>query len=172
MRVAGSLCFVAWKLNMLNLIIRNSLYFSKAGFRRSVAAAAMFAYVSALSGCGESVTTAPKQSPGPKSTDEIGEFKPELGKETVDSKVKISNPVTGALEAYEPLKQQVAELGIDQAVQMFNALEGRYPKDHDEFMTRVIKANNIRLPALSSDKSYEYDVENHCLMVVRKQPAQ
>ncbi|MEQ9410623.1 MAG: hypothetical protein RIK87_23000 [Fuerstiella sp.] len=102
-----------------------------------------------------------------KTTDDIGEYTPEEGQETVDSKVKVSNPITAPLEAYEPLKQQVAEMGVTHAVQMFHALEGRYPKDHDEFMTKVIRQNNIRLPALGAGKRYEYDVANHQLMVVR-----
>jgi len=102
-----------------------------------------------------------------KTTDDIGEFKADDGKAVVDSKVKITNPVTGALEAYEPLKQQISELAITQAVQLFQATEGRYPKDHDEFMTKVIKQNSIRLPALPKGRKYEYDVENHALMVVK-----
>ncbi len=106
-------------------------------------------------------------TPTPKTTDDIGEFDPDEGKVTVDSEVKISNPITGALEAYGPMKQKAAELGVTKAVQMFHALEGRYPKDHEEFMTRVIKENNIRLPLLGSGKKYEYDVENHQLLVVR-----
>ena len=107
-----------------------------------------------------------KQSARLKSTDNIGEFKAEDGKQTVSSKVKISNPITGALEAYEPTKQKIGELQIQHSVDIFNAMEGRYPKDHEEFMTKVIKANNIRLPKLGPGKQYQYDVENHALMVV------
>ncbi len=102
----------------------------------------------------------------PKTTDEIGEFDPADGKQVVDSRVRISNPITGALEAYQPLKEQVAGLGIDHAVNLFYATEGRYPKDHDEFMNRIIRENQIRLPVLGSGKSYEYDVANHKLVVV------
>lgn len=101
-----------------------------------------------------------------KSTDDIGEFKPQEGRQVVDSDVVMTNPITGPLEAYEPLKQQISELAITQAVQLFHATEGRYPKDHEEFMTRVIRQNGIRLPELSPGKRYEYDVQNHCLMVV------
>ena len=120
-------------------------------------------------GCSDMVeprTSQPQQTAKLKTTDDIGEFKAEDGKATVSSKVKISNPITGALEAYEPLKQQVGELKIQHAVGIFNAIEGRYPKDHEEFMTKVIKANNIRLPQLGPGKQYQYDVENHALMVV------
>ena len=66
--------------------------------------------------------------------------------------------------------EQVAEIPIIQGVQLFHATEGRYPKDHEEFMTRVIKANKIKLPKLSEGKRYEYDVENHKLMIVREEP--
>lgn len=129
-----------------------------------------------IAGCGNSGMVSKKQAddagqPGGgglkiKSTDDIGEFNPEEDQQVVDSKVVITNPITGPLEAYEPLKQQISELAITQAVQLFHATEGRYPKDHDEFMTRVIQQNQIRLPQLSPNKRYEYDVQNHCLMVV------
>lgn len=107
-----------------------------------------------------------------KTTDDIGEFDPAAGKETVDSKVKVSNPITAPLEAYGPMKQQIAELGITHAVRIFHAMEGRYPKDHEEFMTKVIRQNNIRLPSLGPGKRYEYDVANHELLVVRDAPEQ
>jgi hypothetical protein len=126
-------------------------------------------------GCSDMVaprTSQPKQTAKLKTTDDIGEFKAEDGKQTVSSKVKISNPITGALEAYEPLKQKVGELKIQHSVDIFNAIEGRYPKDHEEFMTKVIKANKIRLPQLGPGKRYQYDVENHALMVVTEAAAE
>ena len=86
--------------------------------------------------------------------------------------MKISNPITGALEAYQPLKRKIAGLGIDHAVGLFHALEGRYPKDHDEFMTRIIDENKLRLPALPSEMSYQYDVANHKLVVIRNDTGQ
>lgn len=127
-------------------------------------------------GCAEEVRTVSPRSDTakiakPKTTDDIGEFDAQDGKQVVDSKVNISNPLTGALEAYQPLKEQVAGLGIDHALGLFQALEGRYPKDHAEFMARIIKENNIRLPTLGAGKSYEYDVQNHKLVIVMDQPA-
>lgn len=126
-------------------------------------------------GCGDLVepqASQPKQTAKLKTTDDIGEFKAADGKQTVSSEVKISNPITGALEAYEPTKQKIGELAIQKSVDIFNAIEGRYPKDHEEFMTKVIKANKIRLPALSPGKQYQYDVENHALMVVTEAAAE
>ena len=117
-----------------------------------------------LSGCVES---APATRPKRKTTDKIGEFDPNAGNEIVKPEVKITNPITGPLEAYHPLMQQVAALGIEHAVNLFNASEGRYPNSYDEFMARIIKENNIRLPVLSPGLEYQYEVENHKLLVIR-----
>lgn len=117
-----------------------------------------------LSGCIESQTpSAPKQ----KTTDKIGEFDPNAGDEVVKPEVRITNPITGPLEAYHPMMQKVAALGIEHAVNLFNASEGRYPNSYDEFMTRIIEENKIRLPVLSPGLEYQYDVENHKLLVIR-----
>ena len=125
---------------------------------------AVFIVAILLSGCMESQqSTAPK----PKTTDKIGEFDPNAGSEVVKPDVKITNPVTGPLEAYHPLMQQVAALGVEHAVNLFNGLEGRYPNSHEEFMTRVIKENSIRLPVLQPGLEYQYDVENHKLLVIQ-----
>ncbi|MEZ6124326.1 MAG: hypothetical protein R3C49_14305 [Planctomycetaceae bacterium] len=128
-------------------------------------------------GCSGTLDTsekAPDRSRGlkVKSTDEIGEFKEQPGQRVVDSKVEYTNPITGPLEAYDPMKQQIAELAIQQAVQVFYATEGRYPRDYDEFMSEVVRKNNVRLPELGVGKRYEYDVENHKLMVVKDEKPQ
>ena len=109
-----------------------------------------------------------KSTPGVRTTDEIDEFDPAANNDLADTEVKVTNPITGPLEAYGPLKLQVAELGITQAVEMFRATEGRYPKDHDEFMQKVIKANRIRLPEPNAGQRYQYDVKNHKLVVVQE----
>ncbi|MCH2210043.1 MAG: hypothetical protein MK110_01985 [Fuerstiella sp.] len=100
-----------------------------------------------------------------KTTDNIGEFKGD--KRVVEPKVKATNPITAPLQAYEPMKQRIAGLGIEHAVNLFHALEGRYPKDHEEFMQRIIKENNMQLPEPARGFSYEYDVQNHKLVVVK-----
>ena len=120
-----------------------------------------------LWGCSEMVSTDPERNKPlrPKTTYDIGEFKGDS--EVVQPDVEVSNPLTAPLEAYEPMKQKLAALNIDQAVNLFHATEGRYPKDHDEFMQRVIKANRIRLPEPAHGLRYEYDVDAHKLVVVQ-----
>lgn len=124
------------------------------------------------SGCSEGKKTGKdisKKSGGglkPKTTEDIGEFKPEEGKEVVDSTVKYTNPITAPFEAFDPTKQKLSEGLITQLVEMFRATEGRYPKDYDEFKKRVIDENKMRLPTLGVGKRYQYDVAQHKLIVV------
>ena len=129
-----------------------------------------------LSGCADEVITGPEaDKPAEKQNKNvaIGEFDPAAGKEVVDDQVQISNPITGPLEAYGPLKRKVVtDIGIKHAINLFHATEGRYPKDFDEFMTRIIKQNRINLPTPGAGMHYGYDVENHELVVVRDQPSQ
>ena len=104
-----------------------------------------------------------------KKTQEVGEFDPDGGAKVDDGKVNqqhLATPGIGALAGYGPAAQQASKLAVQQALNLFNAANGRFPKDHDEFMDKIIKANNIRLPVLPGGRQYQYDVENHELVVV------
>ncbi len=129
----------------------------------------VFAFI-LLAGCVDS-QPAPATSPLKKTTDKIGEFDPNAGDAVVKPDVKITNPITGPLEAYGPIVQQIAAMGIDHAIGLFYATEGRYPNSYDEFMTRIIKENNMRLPVMPTGLEYQYDVENHKLVVIRSAEA-
>ena len=117
-----------------------------------------------------------QEKPKPKpivgeTTQDIGEFDPNSGQEVSDGKVEL-NLVTGAAGAYGPAVQKISSIQITHAVNLFNAAEGRYPKDHEEFMSKVIKRNNIRLAMLPHGSAYKYDVENHTLVVVKVEKAE
>ncbi|MFK7820560.1 MAG: hypothetical protein AB8G99_17705 [Planctomycetaceae bacterium] len=104
----------------------------------------------------------------PKFTSKIGEFDPNADREVSSSKGSYSNPITGALEMYGPTVERMAKMKIESAVRNFQALNGYYPRDYEEFMERIIKQNHIKLPVLPRQMEYQYDVENHKLVVVRK----
>lgn len=102
-----------------------------------------------------------------KQTQEIEEFDPEGEDKAADLQVKPnSSPLTAIGGGATFAIAQAAKLKITQALNLFKAYEGRYPKDHDEFMTKVIKANQIQLPVLPGNRRYQYDVENHELVIV------
>jgi hypothetical protein len=56
---------------------------------------------------------------------------------------------------------------ITHALNLFNASEGRYPESHEEFMEKIVKFNNIKLPELPPGHKYVYDPEANELMVER-----
>jgi hypothetical protein len=56
---------------------------------------------------------------------------------------------------------------IPKALQLFNATEGRNPMSHEEFMEKIVQANNIRLPELAEGHRYLYDPTTNELMVER-----
>lgn len=62
-------------------------------------------------------------------------------------------------------QRAVFEIQIPSAVNLFTATEGRKPNSHDEFMSKIIKANQIRLPELPAGQTYVYDPEIGELMV-------
>lgn len=122
-----------------------------------------------LCGCWAEFDRQTKKSPNSiigKKTQDIGEFDPNAKKKVSDSKIRAEDPLTGPMMAYGPMMEKISKLGVDQAINLFYATEGRFPKDHEEFMTRIIKENNIQLPVLPFKAKYQYDVENHKLVVI------
>jgi hypothetical protein len=125
-----------------------------------------------LSGCMESLGKQVQKKPNEgiigKKTDDIKEFDPNAAKQVVsDSKVRVDDPVLYAMQAYGPAVEQISTMYIDHAIDLFHATEDRYPKDYNEFMTRIIKENQIKLPVLPGGARYAYDVEKHKLRIVR-----
>lgn len=119
-------------------------------------------------GCGASAPEPPKKEGiFGKTTQDIGKFDPNARQAVSDQKIHASEPITAPLVAYGPITEKAVILQIDHAVNLFNASEGRYPKDYDEFMERIIKENNIRLPVLPFGGQYKYDEEKHTIVVVR-----
>jgi hypothetical protein len=62
--------------------------------------------------------------------------------------------------------EKVAIVGVDYQLSVFYATEGRYPASHEEFMEKIIKANDLKLPVLPYKGQYVYDVEKHELKAV------
>jgi hypothetical protein len=103
-----------------------------------------------------------------KTTQEVGAFDPNQANQVVSNqKINAQDPVTGPLAAYGPMVESLAKTQITHALGIFNATEGRYPANHEEFMERIIKENNIQLPKLPYQGKYMYDVEKHELVIVR-----
>jgi hypothetical protein len=102
-----------------------------------------------------------------KKTQDIGEFDGNKANQVVsDTKIRATDPISAPLSAYGPMVEKISMIQITNALELFRATEDRYPKDHEEFMQRIIKENNIQLPVLPYKGKYQYDVENHELKAV------
>jgi hypothetical protein len=62
-------------------------------------------------------------------------------------------------------ERMVFDVTIPEAMKLFKAMEDRAPKSHEEFMEKIIKANNIHLPELPEGSRYMYDPKTEQLMV-------
>jgi hypothetical protein len=62
-------------------------------------------------------------------------------------------------------EKAVFDIQIPQAMNLYRATHGNFPKSHKDFQTHIIKANNLRLPELESNQRYVYDPETQKLMV-------
>lgn len=110
-----------------------------------------------------------------QSTSNIGEFDPNAGGRVSDSQIdenRLATPIVGPLAAYGPIIERLSKMHIEQAVNLFYAEHGRFPKSYEEFMERIVRANHIELPVLPGNLQYQYDVENHRLEVVEIPPAE
>ena len=58
---------------------------------------------------------------------------------------------------------------INHALDLYNAEHGNYPRSHEEFMTKIIAANQVALPELDEGQEYTYDPEDHTLKVQPRQ---
>lgn len=74
--------------------------------------------------------------------------------------------VATPVAAYFSTKERVAfDIQIPEALKLFKATEDRMPKTHEEFMSKIIEANNIQLPTLPAGHRYVYDPKRGELMV-------
>ncbi len=79
-----------------------------------------------------------------------------------------SNMITVSGSTFWRAKEKITfEIQIPKALQLYKALNGKGPKDHQQFMKEIVKANQIKLPKLPDDHRYEYDPKTEQLMVAK-----
>ncbi len=112
-----------------------------------------------------------------KRTQEIKNANAELktGKAQVAStRIVAKDPITLPGNAYVTIIGRTSMLNMQHAMDLYHAENDRYPKDYNEFMDVIIKANNIALPRLPHYQEYGYDEKEHKLVILeypdRKNP--
>jgi len=119
------------------------------------------------SGTPAGVVAAPSETPVPTVLEKAGVGSGKKGRSLDKHEGIYVTPAKTLFAAKEKIK---FEIEIPKAIQTFDALEGRAPKSHEEFMEKVIKANNFQLPELPEGHKYVYDPMTKTLMVEKPAP--
>ena len=111
----------------------------------------------------------PKKSIIGKKTQDITEYDPAAGKVVSEGKYKSSliKSAMGNARAYGSAVENIEVPRVNQLLEMHRATTGEYPKTYQEFMDEIIFKNNHKLTMLPHGSSYQYDVKNHKLIVVK-----
>jgi hypothetical protein len=88
------------------------------------------------------------------------------GAQVASTKIVKKDYISLQGNAYVAIIGQTSILSIQHAMDLYHATNDRYPKDYDEFMAEIIKANNISLPALPAYQKYGYDEKEHKLIIL------
>ena len=115
---------------------------------------------------------AEKPKPEPiigKKTQDITEYDPTAGKVVSEGKYESSliKSAMGNARAYGTAVENIEVPRVNQLLEMHRATTGEYPKTFKEFMDEIIFKNNHKLTMLPHGSSYQYDVKNHTLIVVK-----
>jgi len=111
----------------------------------------------------------PKESIIGKKTQDITEYDPAAGKVVSEGKYESSliKSAMGNARVYGSAVENIEVPRVNQLLEMHRATTGAYPKTYQEFMDEIIFKNNHKLTMLPHGSSYQYDVENHKLIVVK-----
>ena len=113
------------------------------------------------------VVAIPSEAPAKTVLEKAGVGSGKKGRSLDQHEGIIVTPAKTLFAAKEKIK---FEIEIPHALNLYKALEGNAPKSHDEFMEKIIKANNIALPELPEGHKYVYDPMTETPMV--EKPAQ
>jgi len=104
-----------------------------------------------------------------KRTQEIKNATTEIeqkGATVATTKITAKDPITLPGNAYVTMIGQTSILNMQHAMDLYHAENDRYPRNYDEFLSEIIKANNIALPQLPYYQKYGYDEKEHKLVIL------
>jgi hypothetical protein len=130
---------------------------------------ALLACLVFFSGCMDLLKPAPPQpapppTPVPTVTERVQATPENVG---VKGKEYGGGIITEPLAQRWRVQDRLVMQNVDYALKLYQADQGRYPATHDEFMEKIIRANNLKLPDLPPGQRYLYVAETHELMVER-----
>jgi len=105
--------------------------------------------------------------PAPPPSANLEKAQPGVGKQGRDyGGGAIMAPVTVPVRTLFQARDRITfDIQIAEAMKLYKATNGAAPKTHEEFMEKIIKENQIKLPELPAGKRYVYDPKQEDLMV-------
>jgi hypothetical protein len=103
-----------------------------------------------------------------KTTTKVGEWDPDAGLEIVVEDGEDINMINRNMKTLGKVNHKIAILRVQDGLNKYRALEGHYPKTYEEFMEKAFPTWIIKLPEPLTTCEYQYDVENHELLIVKK----
>ncbi len=73
--------------------------------------------------------------------------------------------ITTPISVYFQAQERLIFDQVSHALKLYDAEHGSKPKTEEEFLTKIIQANNIRLPKLPDGSKYKYDPQQGELLV-------
>ena len=65
--------------------------------------------------------------------------------------------MAGPVKAYFNTREKIVfDIALPHSANLFNALHGRNPKSHEEYMKEIVESNQIKLPELPQGMVYRY----------------
>lgn len=116
--------------------------------------------------------TKSKEKPFSKKTQAIDKMQQGDVKVVQQGDNYVIGSASSVIDVYQEKLVEIHALHVDYAIKLFRAQHDRYPEDYDEFMSQIIKANQIRLPVLPKGMKYAYDEANRKLVVVEDPQAE
>jgi hypothetical protein len=93
---------------------------------------------------------------------------PPPGAQVAPAKITAKDPITITGNAYVVAVNSTAFSNVKHAIDLWQAENGRYPKDYQEFKDEILKPDKpdgLRLPRLPFYQEYGYDEKEHKLVI-------
>ncbi len=85
---------------------------------------------------------------------------------SLENETGVSQMIAAPAVALFKTKEKIAfEIQIPHAMNLYEALEGRKPRSHEEFMQKIVEFNKINLPKLPEGQVYKYHPDDGQLWV-------
>lgn len=145
---------------------------AQSGMTTNMAAAAGAAGMAPmdLMGGPQNVQPARPSQPAPQPNPNVEKAQAGVGKQGRDyGGGAIMAPVTVPVKTYFQARDRITFLQVDDGMRLYKASNGSAPKTHEEFMEKIIKEGQIKLPQLPPGDRYIYIPEKEELCVEHTQ---